>query len=129
MHYYLLTALLLFLPVQLAFAVPGDQCFEVPDGTWCGLYDDPWGAMLAPFDAILTVDGVSYTLMVMYGIILGVLWLKTNNMMLIGIVGVLIASLATGINPEALAIGALLFAISIGIVLYQLIQSKIRYPA
>lgn len=120
-------ALLFFMPLFIvsAFGVPGDTCFEQADGTFCDFATDPWNAMLSPIDAILG----DFTIMVVWGIILGVVWLKTNNTMLVGIIGVLIASMVVGLYPQAMAIGALLFAVAIGIVLYQLIQSKIRYPA
>lgn len=108
----------------------GDLCFETYD-TMCNIFNEPFAAVLKPFDAVLGgPDGLGgiggLTIAVIWGIIVGVLWLKTGNLMLVSIVGIVIATSVTGIYPEAVGIGYLLIGVSLGIVIFQLIRHKIQ---
>ena len=103
----------------------GDLCFETYD-TMCNVFNEPFTAVLKPFDAILGSGIEGLTIAVIWGIILGVLWLKTENLMLCSIVGIVIATSVTGIYPEAQGIGYLLIGVSLGIVIFQLVRHKIQ---
>ena len=68
----------------------GDLCFETYD-TMCNIFNEPFAAVLKPFDAVLGgPDGLGgiggLTIAVIWGIIVGVLWLKTGNLMLVSII-------------------------------------------
>lgn len=123
--------LVLILPVLMLFLIPSayaDQrpalCYE--DATdMCGLKSgnpaDFFAATLAPLDA--QVEG--YGLMILWGGILAMLWFKTENIMLMGIVGIIVAATITGLSEDAKGIGMLLLAISIGILLFQMIRQRV----
>jgi len=106
--------------VPLAFAVPGETCVE--DGTYCNFADAPFEAMIEPYQIILG----SWTYVIMWGAILGVLWLWTQSPGIVAVVGVVISSFLIGIVPEALYIGIFLVAISIGIYMFS-IFTKAQY--
>tara|TARA_Y100001947_G_scaffold153856_1_gene157223 strand:+ start:919 stop:1437 length:519 start_codon:yes stop_codon:yes gene_type:complete len=86
---------------------------------------NPLGTMLQPFDHIF--QGMS--LVIFWGLLLGILWLRTENPMLVGMIGVVMVSAysyavdPTMQSPEfetARWTGGILLVISVGISLYQL---------
>jgi hypothetical protein len=104
-------------------------CWEVGN---CGFPNDPFGVMLMPFDEIF--GGLA--LVIFWSVIVGILWLRTENPMLVGIVGTAMAgaylgrlqSMGDSIPAEmdmARLVGGILFAISIGISLYHIITNKL----
>jgi len=120
----LLAILLLGFTAVPAFAAPGDLCFE--DYTdLCGLASgDPsqvFSGLLAPLES--QVPG--YSLVFLWGGILAILWFKTENIMLIGLVGIFIAATITGLSQTAIGIGLLLLGVSVGILLFQLIRQRV----
>lgn len=115
----------LFFSVPFAFA---DQrpalCYEdVTD--MCGLLSgnpaDFFEATLAPLDAQIA----GYGLMILWGGILAMIWFKTENIMLMAIVGIIVAATITGMGAQAKGIGMLLVAVSIGILLFQMIRQRV----
>lgn len=100
----------------------GDLCFEKMDGNMCNIFTNPFSAVMEPFNAILG----DLTLVVIWGIILGILWLRTENLMLVSIIGLVISATATGLYEPAQGMGLLLVGISIGIIIFQLIRHKIQ---
>ena len=104
----------------------GDLCFEKLDTTasdfMCGAFSSPFAAVLAPLNAILG----DLTLVIIWGIILGILWLRTENLMLVSIVGLVISSTAVGLYEPAKGMGLLLVGVSVGITIFQLIRHKIQ---
>jgi hypothetical protein len=102
-------------------------CWEI--GT-CDLFKSPLDAMFKPWTD--TFGPIAYV--IVWGLILGVIWLKTHHTMLVGIVGLAIASLFTiqglnSINPQILYIGGALLAVAGAIVFYQLITGKLLYSS
>ena len=61
-------------------------------------------------------------------ILISVLWFKVQNTALVGIVGLVIAGSIVGLSEESLRVGLLLVAVSMGIIFYQLVQTRIQYP-
>ena len=96
-------------------------CFE-KIGDLCGIYDKPFEAVLKPFEATLG----DLTMVVIWGILIGVLWLRTSNLMLVSIVGILVSSSLTAVYEPARGIGLILVGISVGITLFQLIRHKVQ---
>lgn len=99
-------------------------CYEdVSD--MCGLLS---GNPTEVFDAILEpIDSqvAGYGLLFVWGGIMAILWFKTENIMLLGIVGVVVSATITGLSEDAKGIGMLLLAVSIGILLFQLIRQRV----
>jgi len=87
----------------------------------CNFTDSPFNAVLQPFHATLG----DLSLVAIWGILLGILWIKTNNLGLVSIVGILVASSISTVYEPARGIGLLLVGVSIGIMLFQLIRHKI----
>jgi len=108
---------------------PEPYCFETLESGLCGFFTDPFHAVQAPFSAILG----DLTIVAFWGILLGILWIRTENLMLVSIVGLLVSgtfvayeqSQVTLYEP-AVSIGMILVAVSIGITLFQLIRHKIQ---
>ena len=109
--------------------MPDDElfCFEriQADGMiLCGLLDKPFESMLEAYNPIFA----DLTIAVLWGIIIAVLWMKVQNTALVGIVGLVIAGSVIGLSPESFRVGLLLVAVSMGIILFQLVQQRIQYP-
>ena len=117
---------------QEAFASAEDpECFELGTCPWA---TDPLNTMLLPFDSIF--GGLSIVIFWALGV--GILWLRTENPMLVGLVGIAmcaayLTAIESGTVPAASAefegarmIGSLLFALSLGITIYQLISTRIH---
>ena len=118
------------LPVAFADA-ENPTCVEL--GT-CMFANDPLNVMLIPFDAIF--GGLS--IVIFWSLAIGILWLRTENPMLVGMVGIAmcaayLTAIETGQLPEQTAefdgarmLGGLLFAISLGITIYHILSNRIH---
>ena len=117
---------------QEAFASAEDPtCMEL--GT-CMFTSDPLNVMLVPFDSIF--GGLS--IVIFWSLVIGILWLRTENPMLVGMVGIaMCASYLTAIETGQLEgqsaefdgarmVGGLLFALSLGITIYQILSNRIH---
>jgi len=135
-HYFIYMALSLNLMAVITMPVAfadqtSPECFELGTCPWA---TDPLNTMLMPFDSIF--GGLS--LVIFWALAVGILWLRTENPMLVGLVGISMcaayltaieAQIVPAASPEfegARMIGALLFALSLGITLYQLISTGIH---
>ena len=125
-YHYAIFSLLLLIPfVPDAFAQERPEfCFE-DSSDMCGLISnnaaDIFGAVLTPLDS--QVPG--FALVILWGGIMGIIWFKTENIMLLGIVGVIVSATITGFDQDALGIGMLLLGVSIGILTFQLIRQRV----
>ena len=118
------------LPVAFADA-ENPTCVEL--GT-CMFANDPLNVMLIPFDSIF--GGLS--IVIFWALAIGILWLRTENPMLVGMVGIaMCAAYLTAIEQDLVAqqsaefdgarlIGGLLFALSLGITIYHVISNRIH---
>ena len=117
---------------QEAFAdAENPTCVEL--GT-CMFATDPLNVMLIPFDAIF--GGLS--IVIFWSLAIGILWLRTENPMLVGLVGIAmcaayLTAIETGQLPEQTAefdgarmLGGLLFALSLGITIYHILSNRIH---
>ena len=105
-------------------------CVEL--GT-CMFANDPLNVMLMPFDSIF--GGLS--IVIFWSLIVGILWLRTENPMLVGLVGIVMcASYLSVLETQNIAptvefegarlIGSVLFALSLGITIYHILSSRIH---
>lgn len=118
------------LPIAFADA-ENPTCVEL--GT-CMFANDPLNVMLIPFDSIF--GGLS--IVIFWALAIGILWLRTENPMLVGMVGIaMCAAYLTAIEQDLVAqqsaefdgarlIGGLLFALSLGITIYHVISNRIH---
>ena len=137
----LVPVIVLGLPVQSAHAIfvsdeeciekIGRECFCFETGT-CEFTSDPLTTMLIPFDSIF--GGLS--IVIFWSGLIGILWLRTENPQLVGIVGIAMVSAymayieSSGLTTTqefetARIIGATLIVVSFGISVYQLLINRI----
>lgn len=122
----LLVLIVMFsMPLIPIYAAPGDLCYEQIDSNLCNISSDWFGTVLTPLDTTVNIGGVGMGMTILWAILLGILWLKTENVTLVGIVGMTIALTATGLHPDSVGIGLTLFAVSLGLTLYQLIRQRV----
>lgn len=107
-----------------AFAAPGDLCFEDADNM-CGLISgDPaqvFGGIMNPLES--QVPG--FAMVIFWGGMTAIVWFKTENIMLVGLVGVFVAATLTTISDDARGIGLLLLGVALGILLFQLVRQRV----
>ena len=128
----LMAVLTIGIALPEAFADPPDlMCWEV--GT-CGQFaSDPLGVMLTPFDSIF----VGFSIVVFWGLLCGILWLRSHNPMLVGLIGTAMVAaylasdevLQYGTSPQfeqARIIGGILIFISLAITGYHLWQHRLN---
>lgn len=99
-------------------APPIDTCYNDPDPTVCGLTTSPFSAIMDVFDVIIPGFG----LLILWGPIVFAFWIKTQKAEIAGIVGVIVASTVTGLNPTAVSMGIVLIAVSAGLALVGIFQ-------
>ena len=149
----IVTVLLLFVPLTMNDATayvsdercieefslgPGEECTRaqkcfIEFGRECAGWElgetaftsNPLGTMLQPFDHIF--QGMS--IVIFWGLLIGILWLRTENPMLVGLIGVtMVSAYSYAVDPTlqspefetARWVGTILLVISVGISLYQL---------
>lgn len=70
-----------------------------------------------------------FSLVILWGGLIGIIWFKTENIMLMSIVGIIVASTitigSTGISQTAVQIGYMLVGVSFGILMFQMIRQRI----
>ncbi len=109
-------------------APPDPKCFEL--GT-CDVFASPLDAMLEPFFAAFSFGGDDtgqFFLIVIWGLIIGVIWLRTSSTMMTGVIGIGIATLFT-FSEKTLFVGITLLILAIGIVIYQLYKQRLDFPS
>ena len=103
-------------PLQLL----GGNCYET--GT-CDFTQDAFNVMLMPLQWNLG----DFTPAVLWGIIIGIIWLRTHSVQLVGVVGIALNSLLVTFYAPAREVGLLLLGLSVGIVVYQLITNRLHH--
>jgi hypothetical protein len=115
----------LFFTPAIAFAAPGELCFEQLDDM-CGILSgDPaqmFGSVRQPLES--QIEG--FSLVILWGGLLGIIWFKSENIMLLAIVGIFVSATIVGLSETAKGIGMLLLGISIGILIFQLIRQRVN---
>lgn len=109
-------------------APPNPACFEL--GT-CDVFASPLDAMLEPFFAAFSFGGDDtgqFFLIVIWGMIIGIIWLRTSSTMMTGVIGIGIATLFT-FSEKTLFVGITLLILAIGIVIYQLYKQRLDFPS
>ena len=137
--------------LELCYVELGRPCSCVEVGE-CAFTQDPLATMLYPFDAVLNGSIVDYTqtgttnpgipisglsLVIFWGLMVGILWLRTETPMLVGLVGMAMVAGSMSGTPEdsipgefemARYIGAALFLASLGISIYQMVTTRLHSP-
>jgi len=121
MKLYLLLPFLFLLPMNVVFAIPGSLCVEQITCEIPKFLANPFGTAM---DYMSTFIGATMTLTIIWGVLLGVLWLWTSSPMLVMIVGIIVSTTAVGLNQTAVGIGLLIASVGLGLVLFQVIRQR-----
>ena|SRR5690348_11199329 len=131
------------LPVLLLFITPilniplahADFCWEtLPDGganDLCGLASGNITKVFSGVNQPIETVQPGFSLVLLWGGILGIIWFKTERIDILGITGVMVAgSMVSGgaagfLSSQATGIGFLLMFVSMGILLFQVIRQRI----
>ncbi len=120
--FYLIFGITGYVLSASAFGPSDPECFEL--GT-CDFFERPFDTMIVPYQATLG----DFTLVAIWAIIIGILWLRVSNTMLVAMVGVALAAMFTqGFSEEAQIIGYGMLAVAIGVALYQLFVVRLSFP-
>ena len=97
-------------------------CYEL--GT-CDFFAHPLDTMLEPF---LHVFG-AYFYIIIWGLLIGILWLRVSNTMVVAVVGVVLAiMIQTQFTTETQTVGYVLMALAIAVALYQILTIRTHFP-
>lgn len=123
MYLWVLAALstMIFIP---AYAAPGDLCFEDPDDM-CGLTSGDPATVFAGIMDPLESQVPGFSMVIFWGGLLAIVWFKTENIMLLGIIGVFVNATIASISTEAQGIGLMLLGVANGILLFQLVRQRV----
>lgn len=110
---------------SVSYSICPDDCTCYELGT-CDIFAEPLNVMASPFESIFG----PFTFVVIWGIIMGVLWLRIQNTMAVGIVGISLAAVfQSGFSDDAKIIGYGLLVVAIATSLYSILTIKIHYPS
>lgn len=122
--------LMMFFLIPQAFGAPiGQNCFEqMPNGSendYCGLgsgnVTKVFTAPNKPLESFLP----GFSLIILWGIELAIIWAKTERIDLVGIVGVSVAVTATGLSSIAVGVGLFMLLTSMGILAFQVFRQRV----
>lgn len=120
----ILIAFLAIPSMSLAYGQFGSLCFEDVDDL-CGLSSgDPetvFNAILTPLES--QIAGLGFV--IFWGGILAVIWFKTENIMILSFVGIIVNATIIGFSEEARGFGLLLLGVSNGLLIFQLVRQRI----
>lgn len=114
---------------------PGDpECYEIPDQEGCpDFFGQPFDRMFDPYNAVFE----DFTFVIVWAIIIGILWLRVSNTMMVAVIGVVLAALftrpdaqgnLTGFSEEAQAVGWGLMILAVVVAIYQILTVRIHFP-
>lgn len=122
MKYVLVVLCLISFPI--AYGAPGDLCFENVEDM-CGLTSGNPATVFAGLLEPLESQVPGFAMVIFWGGIMAIVWFKTENIMLLGLIGVFVNATIVGISPTSQGIGLLLLGIANGILLFQLVRQRI----
>ena len=64
-------------------------------------------------------------MVIFWGGLLAIIWFKTENIMILGIVGIFVNATIVGISETAQGLGLLLLGVANGILLFQLVRQRV----
>ena len=109
--------------IAYSFGPANPEPYEL--GQLDNFFADPFNEIIAPYQATLG----DFTLVIVWMIIIGVLWLRVANTMMVGVIGVALAALFTqGFSEDAQQIGYALLGAAIAVAIYQIITVRVNFP-
>ena len=125
-HWLLLVLMSLSVPIITADAARDPQyCFEDVTNL-CGVASGDPATLFSGILNPLETQVPGFSMVILWGGIMAIIWFKTENIMLLGIVGVFVSATITGISSTAQGIGLSLLGISIGILIFQMVRQRLQ---
>lgn len=125
-HWLALIACIIAIPPSIDSMAARDPqyCFE-DSSDLCGVASgDPATIFTGIMDPLETqVPG--FSMVIFWGGIMAIVWFKTENIMLLGIIGIFVNATIVGISAIAQGIGVALLGVSNGILIFQMIRQRI----
>ena len=123
MLYWVLALALISLIIP-AYGAPGDLCFEnVTD--MCGLTSGNPATVFSGLLEPLESQVPGFAMVIFWGGLMAIVWFKTENIMLLAIVGIFVNATIVGISETSQGIGLLLLGVANGILLFQLVRQRV----
>jgi len=117
-----------------AYGPNSPECFEVPELEGCpDFFNQPFDRMFDPYNAVFE----DFTFVIVWAIIIGILWLRVSNTMMVSVIGVVLAALftrpdasgnLTGFSESAQAVGWGLLILAVIVAIYQILTVRIHFP-
>jgi len=121
--------LLAILVLPNIHAVPMLYCFEyLPNedpSAGCGLYSGNITKIFQAPNQPLESIASGFSLVILWGLFLGVIWFKTERIDILGVVGLVVAATATGMSQQAIGIGVFLLFVSLGLLAFQVFRQRV----
>ena len=121
-------------PGSSGFGPNNPECYEVPDMEDCpDFFAQPFDRMFDPYQSVFQ----DFTFVIVWAIIIGILWLRVSNTMMVSVIGVVLAALftrpdaegnLTGFSEEAQAVGWGLLILAVVVAIYQILTVRVHFP-
>lgn len=123
---YLLVILAIAISTVPAFAARDPQyCFE-DSSDLCGLASGDPATIFAGVMDPLETQVPGFAMIIFWGGIFAILWFKTENIMLLGLIGIFVNATIIGISETAQGIGLLLLGVANGLLIFQLFRQRVQ---
>lgn len=91
----------------------------------CGLASGDIATMFGGIMDPLESQVPGFSMVIFWGGLLAIVWFKTENIMLLAIVGVFVNATIASISETAQGIGLLMLGVANGILLFQLVRQRV----
>ncbi|NIN03684.1 MAG: hypothetical protein GTO44_10015 [Hydrotalea flava] len=131
-----LAATILFLASLSSVPMPdafgqsfGELCFEDVDnlcGIGTGNASDVFSGVLEPLESQIGFGvATGFGFVIFWAGIFSIVWFKTENIMVIGLLGIFVNATIIGFNEEAQGIGILLLGVANGLLIFQMLRQRV----
>ena len=100
-------------------------CFE-DSSNLCGVASGDPATIFAGIMDPLETQVPGFSMVIFWGGIMAIVWFKTENIMLLGIIGIFVNATIVGISQVAQGIGLALLGVANGILIFQMIRQRIN---
>jgi hypothetical protein len=118
--------------LSYGFGIGSPSCYEL--GT-CDFFSSPFNTLILPYSEVFG----PFIFVLVWALIIGILWLRLGNTMVVGMIGLALAAVFQ--NPlaetaqdvpfagDAQLIGYVLLGVAVTVVIYQILAVRTRYPS
>lgn len=107
----------------------GELCFEDVDdmcGIGSGDAETLFAGILQPLESQIGFGAATgFAFVIFWAGIMAIIWFKTENIMLLGLIGVFVNATIIGFNEQAQGIGILLLGVANGLLIFQMLRQRV----